>query len=210
MQLILWPALITLAITLIRLIGELQGWSKALFNPAAGGGGALVGISWLPFVLGPYFAWKLARDGKGPASAWRTALMALVGILLAVGAAVGAQRLGLGPGGFIAAFVVALVVAFVPFSSWPELGKTLFAYALAARVPVAVVMLIAIFGNWGTHYDVLPPNPPPNLVALGPLGRWFFIGLLPQLTIWIAQTVLIGTLLGALVVALAKPRPAAG
>jgi hypothetical protein len=70
--------------------------------------------------------------------------------------------------------------------------------------------LIAIFGNWGTHYDVLPPNPPPNLVALGPLGRWFFIGLLPQLTIWIAQTVLIGTLLGALVVALAKPRPAAG
>jgi hypothetical protein len=210
MQLILWPALITLAITLIRLIGELQGWSKALFNPAAGGGGALVGISWLPFVLGPYFAWKLARDGKGPASAWRTALMALVGILLAVGAAVGAQRLGLGPGGFIAAFVVALAVAFVPFSSWPELGKTLFAYALAARVPVAVVMLIAIFGNWGTHYDVLPPNPPPNLVALGPLGRWFFIGLLPQLTIWIAQTVLIGTLLGALVVALAKPRPAAG
>jgi hypothetical protein len=45
MHLILWPALIALAITLLRLAGELQGWSSVLFNPAAGGGGALVGIS---------------------------------------------------------------------------------------------------------------------------------------------------------------------
>jgi hypothetical protein len=55
---------------------------------------------------------------------------------------------------------------------------------------------------------VLPPNPTPQLVAAGPLERWFWIGLVPQATIWIAHTVLLGTLLGALVVAVARPQPA--
>lgn len=34
LQLIAVPALITLAITVLRLIGERQGWSKVWFNPA--------------------------------------------------------------------------------------------------------------------------------------------------------------------------------
>ena len=208
MQLILWPAVITLGITLLRLVGELQGWSKALFNPAAGGGGALVGISWLPIVFGPYFAWKLAKDGKGPQSAWKVAGMALVAVLIAVAWFSGYQKLGLGIGGFIGAWFVSLALAFLPWRAWPELARTLFSYALAARIPVAIVMLMAIFGNWGTHYDVLPPNPPPLLVSAGPLARWFWIGLLPQMTAWIANTVLVGTLLGAVLVALAKPKAA--
>ena len=206
MQLILWPAVITLGITLLRLVGELQGWSKTLFNPAAGGGAALVGISWLPLVFGPYFAWKLAKDGKGPQSAWKVAGLALLGVALAIGTRVGVQKLGLGLWGFIAFFFVSLALAFLPWKAWPELARTLFGYALAARIPVAVVMLIAIFGNWGTHYDVLPPDPPPNLVSAGPLARWFWIGLLPQMTSWIATTVLVGTLLGAALVALTKPK----
>jgi hypothetical protein len=209
MQLILWPAIITLALTLLRLIGELQGWNKALFNPAAGGGGALVGISWLPVVLGPYFAWKLVQQGKAPASAWKAAGLALLGILIAMAAFGAAPRLGMGPMGFMIAFLVSLGMAFLPWKAWPDLGRTLLAYALAARIPVAIVMLAAIFGSWGTHYDVLPPNPPAEVVAAGPLGRWFFIGLVPQMTIWIAHTVLVGTVLGAVLVALAKPKPAA-
>ena len=44
-KLILVPALITLAVTLLRLTGELLHWSKTLFNPAPGGGGAIVGLS---------------------------------------------------------------------------------------------------------------------------------------------------------------------
>jgi len=50
-KLILVPAVITLAVTLLRLTGELMHWSKALFNPAAGGGGAIVGIAWLVPVM---------------------------------------------------------------------------------------------------------------------------------------------------------------
>jgi hypothetical protein len=207
-NLILWPAVITLAITLLRLVGELQGWNKSLFNPVAGGGGALVGISWLPLFFGPYFAWQLAKQGKGPQNAGKAALMSLLGIGLAALMFFGASQLGPVPWVFVAAFLVSLALAFLPWKAWPELGRTLLAYALAARIPVVIVMLVAIFGNWGTHYDVLPPDPSPELVAAGPLGRWFWIGLLPQMTVWIANTMLVGTLLGGLVVALAKPKPA--
>lgn len=35
--LILEPGLITLAVTILRLAGELQGWSTTWFNPAPGG-----------------------------------------------------------------------------------------------------------------------------------------------------------------------------
>jgi hypothetical protein len=45
MQIVVVPAIITLAVTLLRLFGELQHWSPNLFNPVAGGGGALIGIS---------------------------------------------------------------------------------------------------------------------------------------------------------------------
>ena len=62
-KLVFWPAVITLAMTLLRLTGELLHWSPTLFNPAAGGGGALVGISWLPPVFGILFAIQLVRVG---------------------------------------------------------------------------------------------------------------------------------------------------
>ncbi len=82
-QLILVPALIALAITLIRLVGELGGGSSALFNREAGGGGALVGIVWLVPIFGAYFAVKLVRGGHGPESAGRVVGFSLLGLLAA-------------------------------------------------------------------------------------------------------------------------------
>src|SRR5438093_1058753 len=87
-SLILWPSVITLAITVLRLVGELQHWSPRFFNPEPGGGGALVGISWLPLIFGIYFALKLAGAGEGPASAGRAILIPILGIILMVGGAV--------------------------------------------------------------------------------------------------------------------------
>ena len=210
MQLVLWPAVITLGITLLRLFGELQGWAPAFFSRAPGGGGAIVGISWLPFVLGPYFAVKLAKSGRGPASPWKAAGLALLGLLIAMGGfgVVGWLKLELGAA-VLPAFLLSLAVSFLPYRTWPELGRTLFLYALAARVPVVIVMLFAMHGKWGTHYDFLPPDSPPALLAMGPLELWFFGGFIPQLTVWIAYTVLVSTLLGAAVVAIMKPKASA-
>src|SRR5512142_3187783 len=65
-KLVLVPAVITLGVTLLRLFGELQGWSPRLFSREAGGGGALVGISWLVPVFGAWFGWRIARAGSVP------------------------------------------------------------------------------------------------------------------------------------------------
>jgi len=202
-KLILVPSIITLAITLLRLTGELMHWSPALFNPAAGGGGAIVGIAWLVPVFGAYFGWKLAGAGEGPAgvgaaigySFLAVAQMPLLGFL--------AIKLGgLPPQGFstFGVFIVLSILgAFLAFRAWPALGRTLLAYALAARIPVILVMLFAILGNWGTHYDVAPPNFP----AMSPLAKWFAIGVLPQLTIWIWFTMAVGALCGSIAAAIA-------
>jgi hypothetical protein len=47
---------------------------------------------------------------------------------------------------------------------------------LAAPRPVAALMLPAIIGKWGTHYDALPPNFP----AMGPVQTWALIGSCPR------------------------------
>ena len=201
-RLILIPAVITLAVTLLRLVGELQEWSSALFNREAGGGGALIGIVWLVPIFGIYFALRLARDGGVPGRIGRALGLVLLALVLmpAVGALAGAA--GLEPTGtsmlvvFAAVSIVSIVVA---RKAWPELGRVLELYALAARIPVAIVMLVAILGNWGTHYDV-PPTP--DFPQMAPLMKWFWIGLVPQMTIWVAFTVVIGMLFGLIAVAI--------
>jgi hypothetical protein len=98
----------------------------------------------------------------------------------------------------IAGFAVFCLAAIaVAWNGWPALAKTLLSYGLAARIPVAIVMLIAIFGNWGTHYDVTPPDW--QYPDMGPLPKWFLIGLVPQLTLWVYLTVVGGMILGGLV-----------
>ena len=83
---------------------------------------------------------------------------------------------------------VAIGVAAAAGAAWPALGRALLAYAAAARVPVAIVMAVAIWRNWGTHYDAPPPGFPPML----PLRRWLWTGLLPQATVWVAWTTATG------------------
>ena len=55
---------------------------------------------------------------------------------------------------------VAIVGVAIGILAWPALGRTLLAYGLAARIPVALLMLVAMLGNWGTHYDARPSYPP--------------------------------------------------
>lgn len=200
-KLILVPALITFAVTLLRLVGELMHWSPTFFNRTAGGRGAIVGIVWLVPVFGIYFAVKLAGAGEAPSSAGAAVGYPLLGGLLLPAAGFVAVKLGVGPESFtiFAVFVVfSIVGAVIAFRGWPALARTLLAYGLAARIPVAIVMLFAILGDWGTHYDVAPPDFP----AMSPVLKWLLIGLLPQMTVWLWFTIAVGALLGGAFVAL--------
>jgi hypothetical protein len=68
-SLILVPAIITLAVTLLRLAGELLRWSPTFFNREAGGPGAIVGIVWLVPVFGIYSPGSSSRRVTDP-RAW--------------------------------------------------------------------------------------------------------------------------------------------
>ena len=208
-NLILVPAVITLAVTLLRLTGELLHWSPKLFNPAPGGGGALVGIAWLVPVFGAWFGWKLASAGERPASVGKAIGFAVLGFAIMPGLGfLAVKLLGLSQQSLVSFgvfIVLAIIGAYLAYRAWPGLGRTLFAYALAARIPVVIVMLVAMLGNWGTHYDVAPPDFP----AMSTLAKWFMIGVVPQLTIWIWFTIAAGAITGSIAAAVAGRRQAA-
>jgi hypothetical protein len=208
-RLILVPAAITLVVTLLRLVGELQGWSPRLFSREPGGGGALVGISWLVLVFGAWFGWKLAASGERPASAWRALGLTVLALALMPASGFVAGKLGISEVSvttLVIYAVVSIVGLLLALWAWPALGRTLLVYALAARIPVVLVMLVAILGNWGTHYDV-PPTA--GFPAMAPLSKWLLIGVLPQMTIWLWFTVVIGGLFGIAAAALTRRRAVA-
>ncbi len=98
-QLILVPSLITLAVTLLRLTGELRRWGSPWFEYESG----IVGITWLPAIFGFYFALKLWRAGERAERVGRAFGLALVGVLLNQG-------------------VTATVFPFLPISIFSKLG----------------------------------------------------------------------------------------
>lgn len=205
-RLILVPTLITLVVTILRLIGELQQWPSPLFSRSAGGGGAIVGIVWLVPIFGIYFALKLAGTGDGPKSFGKSIGLTVLGMVVVVlGGYVGFAPTLTFPGKEAVGEVLMAVGALLVYPGWPALFKTLLAYGYAARIPVAIVMFFAIQGQWGTHYDVLPPG------YKGPMdfwGKYFEIALLPQLVFWVVFTVVIGSLFGSIVAAIARRKPA--
>ena len=206
-KLITVPALITLVITILRLVGELQHWPTPWVSNATGGGGAIIGISWLPFIFGPYFAWKLAAAGDAPASAGKAIGMSAVGLVVFI---LGGAAFGIGLTKHITpvillGFVLALASAFFPRLGWRSFGNALLAYAFAARIPVLIVMYIAMSANggqgWGTHYDVAGEG----FVVTSLAQKFVDLAVLPQMSLWIGWTAVIGGLFGTIVAAVFHP-----
>jgi hypothetical protein len=125
---------------------------------------------------------------------------AVLGLVLMVG---GAYLFGTSQfsGAKLAAGCVLIAAsALIPILGWPSLTKALLVYGYAARIPVAIIMYFAIAGNWGTHYDGLPPNFP----EMAFLPKFLLLGVLPQMIIWIAFTVIVGMLFGSITAAIAR------
>ena len=197
-ELILMPSLITLAITVLRLEGELHHWGSPWFNSSAGGGGAIIGISWLPIVFGPYFALKLAGSGEGTSSYGKAVGMTIGGLMVMVLGGFVLFKSGNSAVLGILGFVLTLVAAFVARLGWRSLGSALIAYAFAARIPVLIVMFFAMRGGWGTHYDAVEAR-----FAAAPLWtKFFYEAFLPQMMLWIGYTAVVGSLFGEIVAAI--------
>lgn len=214
--LVLWPALLTLAVTIVRLLGEVNGWSPAVFGtPEAGGGKAWVGISWLIFVFGLWFGFRLQRTGRGPKARGKALLVALLAIGVLFGGMKGLQAAGVmwlpdadhpgEPKGFEWMLALLGAACLVAVFAFPRAALVLLVYGVLARLPVVVVTWIA-FGKteWNTHYTKIPPF----FTNIAEADRLSFL-LMPQATFWPGLTIVMGTAMACLGALLAG-RPSAG
>jgi hypothetical protein len=201
-SLILLPSLITIGVTIMRLVGELHHWS----NPW-GGRSSILSIAWLPCIFGPYFALKLARSGQGPAVVAKAVGLALLGlVVMPIGSTIAfAPQVKL-PGKLAVGCVLMLAAVTFQWIDWSALAKTLVAYGCAARIPVALVMFYALRGNWGTYYDRTPPGFPPSASFW---TKYVHLAVLRQLVWGVVWTVVVGSVFGTVVAALARRGKAA-
>jgi hypothetical protein len=200
-RLILVPALITLAITLLRLTGELLRWSPSLFDRGPGGGAALVGIVWLIPVFGIWLGLQLEKADAGPAGAGRALGIAFAAF--ALNTALGFVTFRFVPSvplQLLFFFLTSCLAFALARPAWPALWRVLLAYGLAARVPVLVIMFLSIFLGWDTHYA----KPRPDFPPMGPWGLFLWTAMLPQLGIWMYLTIVGGLLFGAAAVGIRR------
>jgi len=198
-RLVFVPALITLALTLLRLEGELRHWSAAWFSTAPGGPGPLAALTeLLAPAFGIYFALKLARSGDGPPNARQAIGLAVLGAaVLLIGYAISFTLNIDFPGRLPLGYVVVAFGAVLQVPGWSRFVKTLVAYGLAARIPVVIVMYLALRGHWGTHFD----NPSVLYAHLAFWPMFLYFSALPQLIFWVVFTIISGCLLGTIAAA---------
>ena len=199
-KLILVPSIITLAVTLLRLVGELQNWPSVLFNREAGGGGSIIGITWLALIFGAYFAVKIARSGEEAPGAWRVIGFALLGLVITIAGLFLVGMKAEFPGKIIIGLVLIAAGGVMPFLGWRTLAKVLLAYGYAARIPVLIVMYFAFRGNWHTHYDAVPPE----FSELPFWSKFLQMAVVPQMMMWIVFTLTVGSIFGAIAIAFAR------
>src|SRR6185503_13447492 len=144
---------------------------------------------WLIPIFGIYFALRLAAAADAPDSAVKTLGWAVLAFVLTTAAVFGSFAMVKNPVGQLVLFTVFSWVAIgAARRIWPSLWRTLLTYGFAARIPVLVIMFLAIFGGWDSHYA----KPGPDFPPMGPWGLFFWTAVLPQMSIWIYLTVVGG------------------
>lgn len=199
LRLVAVPVLITVLLSAVRLAAEVNGWI------ASDSGGALhpLGISWLPFVFGIWFAVRIARTGSRP----RTSAIRVVApvLLLAVFACIPWQfapffeadhsdvtyaRLRVA---VLTLATIATAAMLADFAMWPKLAWTMLCYAVPSRLFVfALTWFAKLQPDWDTHYTKFGPpgierDLPETLVATA----------IAQGGFWVPFTVVCGVAAGA-------------
>lgn len=212
LKMVLIPAIITLAVTILRLVGELQGWNPEMFSvdpPGTDSKPGWVGISYLVPIFGCWFGLRLRQKTGQPANIGKAALTFVIGAAIMIGGFLLCMSLELislpnkenpgQPTGLMYSLSLVGISALVMIAAWPRLAMTLIAYALLARIPIVIITYIAIDKGWNTHHVKLPEG----TVLLDEAERFTYLAM-PQMTFWIVFTMLIGGLLGCLGAKLGK------
>lgn len=196
---ILIAGLLTLLISLVRLVGELQHWSPKFFPAVAGGQGGFVGIVWLIPIVGFLVGRKLKQLGKGPGSS----VFVLVAVLLGLGAigGLGYQSMQFEEAAKVKQFFLYVIYgaaggALLVLLAWPRAFLALLGYGIFARGPVIGIQYLMIHLNGDTpktHYELAHPKMGVMTAAERAQGL-----MLAQAGIWIPLTIILGALFALL------------
>lgn len=197
-RLIAVPAVISIAVTALRLAGELLHWPKPLVNSEVCGK-AILGVIWLVPIFGIYFAVKLFYVGDAPRRFALPMVLAFSGLALKLAGTfvMESNRMGYAPR-LSMNFIITLSGLLLSAKAWPTLAKALLAYGYLSRIPVAIVQYLAMRGRWGTHYDALD-------LGFPPIGFWptfLRVSFVPNIFFMEAYTVVVGALVGVTAIAL--------
>jgi hypothetical protein len=195
--------LLTTIVTLLRVVGEVQGW----VTRESGGAGTPLGIVWLIPVFGFWFGWRLSAT-QPPRSLARVLLVTIVATAAAMGLSVlnfrqmEAGRYSLQISVLIIA-VVWTIAAVVAALQWRALGRVLLLYGLWARLFVVAVTAFLILRGFGTHYEKIGPDE--MALELTNTEKILYASA-SQLFFWIPFTILAGTLFASAGAWLARRR----
>lgn len=204
-RIVLWPTVITAFVSIARLVGELTG----LVAPTSGGMLHPLGITWLVFVFGAWFGWRLSRSGSPPRMPNARGFVVVMMLVL-----VGAAMWQFAPFGdapkndatFAKLRVAVLVLsaiagtlAIFALFAWPRMALTMLFYAVPARAMVLAFTWLAKSQAWETHYTKFGP---PGIEV--DLGETMTAASLAQFGFWVPFTIVAGTFAGTLVARRAK------
>lgn len=191
-----------------RFLGQVQGWIPT----TSGGGLHPLGVSWLPFVFGPVFAARLAREGSAPR--WRRARLLGVAGLVAIVVVVMWKFAPIAdlpkdaPGlqeatnsALLAAFAATLTVTALHCALWWRLVFAIVCYAVPVRLVVLALTAVAKQMEYDTHYT-----------KFGPAGNEFDLyttvttAAVAQLGFWVPFAVVCGFASGTFFARSQEPR----
>ena len=182
-------AALTLLVTGLRLVGELQGWDSAWFDSRAGSPLAPFGIVWLVPLFGFLFGRRIALAHPRPPflSAFFVPMFGLAALVAAAGhiareVPAESMRAAVGYLGW-GAPALALLALF----AWPRAFAVNLLYGVLARAPVAMVQYLDIQNGWQTHYGRVHPH----FEGASADERLWLLAM-AQLTLWLPFTVLLG------------------
>ncbi len=186
---LLFAAVVTLLVTVLRVIGESQGWDSAWFNPEAGSAFNPFGIVWLVPLFGFIFGRRLAQAGTGPAFITgffvpMFGFFSIVGMAMFLGSSFEGEEMR---DATIYLFGAASLLSLLALFAWPRAFFTMLFYSISARLPVMLVQYLDIQNGWQTHYG----RTAPQMGHMGPDERIWMLTQW-QAGFWIPFTVTLG------------------
>jgi len=194
---------LTLVVTVVRLIGELNHWNPTWFGTEAGSPMNPFGIVWLVPVVGLLLGRRLAQGGGAPkfVAGFFVPMFGFLMLMASMGMLgdnfEGEQLIEVMDYVMLGAPVLSLLALFV----WPRAFVAMLAYAVLARVPVMLIQYLDIQNGWQTHYGKVH-----EAFAGRDADARIWMLTKAQLCFWMSFTVLLGCAFAAVGAATARRR----